>query len=221
MAEPTGLVTLDDALSPAAEAYRALRLNLQFAALDKRLQTVMLSSPGAGEGKSTVLANLAVTLAQIEQRVIMVDCDLRRPQLHTLFRLPNEAGLTTMMLEEQALQQPPLQETAVERLRLLASGPLPPRPADLIGSQRMDAAIARLREEADMLLFDAPPIMAAADAVVLASKVDAVLLVVNAGQTKRDHVQRAVEQLSRVNARLVGAVLNNAPAEATIRGYHL
>lgn len=220
MAEPTGLVTLDEALSPAAEAYRALRLNLQFAALDKRLQTVMISSPGAGEGKSTVLANLSVTLAQIEQRVIMVDCDLRKPQLHTLFRLSNEAGLTTMMLEEQALQQPPLQDTTVERLRLLASGPLPPRPADLIGSQRMEAVIARLREEADMLLFDAPPIMAAADAIVLASKVDAVLLVVSAGQTKRDQVQRAVEQLGRVNARLAGAVLNNAPEEGIIRGYY-
>jgi non-specific protein-tyrosine kinase len=220
MAEPTGLVTIDDALSPAAEAYRTLRMNLQFAALDRRLQTVMITSPGSGEGKSTILANLSVTLAQIDQRVIMVDCDLRKPQLHTLFGLSNDAGLTTMMLEQQAMELPPLQNTMVEHLRLLASGPLPPRPADLIGSQRMEAVILRLREEADMLLFDAPPIMAVADAIVLASKVDAVLLVVSAGETKRDHVQRAIEHLGRVNAHIVGAVLNNAPVDATIQSYY-
>lgn len=220
MAELSGLVTIDDALSPAAEAYRALRLNLQFAALDRRLQTIMITSPGVAEGKSTILANLGITMAQIDQRVVLVDCDLRKPQLHTLFRLPNELGLTTMMLDDQALQHPPLQSTPIEGLNLLASGPLPPRPTDLIGSQRMETVILRLREEADILLFDAPPIMVAADAIVLASKVDAVLLVVSAGETKRDHVQQAMERLNRINAHIVGAVLNNAPANDTLQGYY-
>lgn len=220
MAKATGLVTIDEPLSPAAEAYRTLRMNLQFAALDKRLRSILVTSPGAGEGKTTVLANLGVTMAQVEQRVLLVDCDLRKPQLHTFFGLTNERGLTTMVLEEEALAHPPFQETPIPNLRLLASGALPPRPADLLGSQRMGQVLARLEEEADILLFDAPPIMAAADAVVLATKVDAVLLVVSAGQTKREQTQRALERLAKVNAQVVGAVLNNAPLEDVIQGYY-
>ncbi|MBC7315630.1 MAG: CpsD/CapB family tyrosine-protein kinase [Chloroflexi bacterium] len=220
MANATGLVTIDEPLSPAAEAYRTLRMNLQFAALDKRLRSILVTSPGAGEGKTTVLANLGITMAQVETRVLLVDCDLRKPQLHTFFGLTNERGLTTMLLEEEAFAHPPIQETSIPNLRLLASGALPPRPADLLGSQRMEKALARLQEEADILLFDAPPLMAAADAVVLATKVDAVLLVVSAGQTKREQTQRALERLAKVNAHIVGAVLNNAPLEDIVQGYY-
>lgn len=220
MAEPIGLVTIDDPLSPAAEAYRTLRMNLQFAALDKPLRSVLVTSPGAGEGKSTLLANLGVTVAQIEQRVVLVDCDLRKPQLHTLFGLANESGLTTMMVDDAALQSPPLQETSIKNLRVLTSGALPPRPADLLGSQRMEKVVARLLEEGDLLLFDAPPLMVAADAVVLATRVDGTLLVVSAGQTKREDTQRAIERLRKVNAHVVGAVLNNAPREAAVQGYY-
>ncbi|MFH1085074.1 MAG: CpsD/CapB family tyrosine-protein kinase [Chloroflexota bacterium] len=217
MADPITLVTLTDPLAPASEAYRSLRMNLQFAALDRPLRTLLVTSPGQGEGKSTCLANLAVTMAQVEQRVIAVDCDLRRPHLHVLLGLCNEVGFTTMMLDERALQAPPLQATAVNDLRALTSGPLPPRPADLLGSKRMELVIARLLEEADLLLFDAPPLMAAADATVLAAKVDGVLLVVSAGETKREAVQRSIERLRKVNANIVGAVLNNAPLDADLQ----
>ncbi len=220
MAEPTGLVTIDDPLSPAAEAYRTLRMNLQFAALDKPLRSVLVTSPGAGEGKSTLLANLGIAIAQIEQRVVLVDCDLRKPQLHTLFGLSNDVGLTTMMVDDAALQAPPLQETSIKNLRVLASGALPPRPADLLGSQRMEKVVARLLEENDLVLFDAPPLMVAADAVVLATRVDGTLLVVSAGQTKREDTQRAIERLRKVNAHVVGAVLNNAPRESSGQGYY-
>src|ERR687884_2138925 len=128
----SALIALRDPRAPAAEAYCTLRTNIQFSSLDKPLRTILATSTAPDEGKSTTLANLAVTIAQAEQRVILVDCDLRRPTLHTLFDLPNDAGLTSMILAEDA--PPPLQETGVPGLSLLASGPLPPRPADILGS---------------------------------------------------------------------------------------
>jgi len=220
MTDTLGLVTLSEPLSPASEAYRTLRMNLQFAALDRPLRSLLITSPGPGEGKSTTLANLAVTMAQVEQRVIMVDCDLRRPSLHQLLGLQNEAGLTTMMVDEQAMETPPLQQTAVENLRFLASGPPPPRPSDLMGSQRMTKIIERLLTEGDILLFDAPPVMAVTDAVILATKVDGVLLVVSANETKREYAQRSVERLTKVNASILGIVLNNVSPDAIVSSYY-
>lgn len=220
MPEDLDLVTMTDPISPASEAYRTLRLNLQYASLDEPLHTLLVTSSSPDEGKSTTLANLAVTMAQAEMRVIMVDCDLRRPHLHELFRQRNDIGLTTMMIEDQALTDPPLLDTPVKGLRLLASGPLPPRPADLLGSQRMERVLERLASDADMVVLDAPPVMAVTDAVVLATKVDGVLLVVSAGETKRESAQRAVERLRKVNAHIVGSVLNNAPLDATMHGYY-
>lgn len=220
MADDLGLVTITDPLSPISEAYRTLRINLQFATLGVQLRTLLVTSAGAGEGKSTTLANLAVTVAQTEQSVVVVDCDLRRPGLHKLFGLSNDLGLTTMMADDQALDEPPLQPTEVDGLRLLASGPLPARPPDLLGSRRMDRVIEKLLGEADLVILDAPPIMAATDALVLSTKVDGVLLVASAGTTKREQAQRAVERLNKVNARLVGAVLTNVPLDATVRAYY-
>jgi len=220
LAEDYGLITLTDPSSPVSESYRTLRMNLQFASLDKDLRTLLITSCNQGEGKSTTLANLAVTMAQIDQRVIVVDADLRRPYLHTLFDIPNDTGLTTMMLEDQALSDPPLHELSVPGLSFLATGTLPPRPSDLLGSKRMEAVIHALTERADMILFDAPPVMAAADAVVLATKVDGALLVVSAGETKRDHLREAVARLHKVSAPIVGAVLNNVPLTAGVQAYY-
>ena len=157
MPDPLGLVTITDPMSPASEAYRTLRMNLQFATLDRAIRTLLITSPGAGEGKSTCLANLAVTMAQVEQRVIVVDCDLRRPQLHGLFGISNESGLTNMMVDDKALEAPPIQATSVPGLAILPSGALPPRPADLLGSKRMRTVLERLLQEADVLLLDGPP----------------------------------------------------------------
>ena len=211
------LITLTDPRSPVSEAYRTLRTNLEFFSLDEPIRTLVVTSPGPNEGKSTVLANLAVTLAQGGKKVILVDCDLRRPVQHTLFELDNTAGLTMMMLDEA---EAPLRETPVEGLRVLPAGPAPPNPAELLGSRRMKEAIAALLEQADVLLFDAPPVMAVTDALVLAVQTDGVLLVVKAGGTKREHVQQAKERLDRVNARIVGAVLNNAPTDQALHGYY-
>jgi capsular exopolysaccharide synthesis family protein len=214
------LVTLTAPRAPASEAYRTLRTNLEFSSLDKPLKTMVVTSPGPEEGKSTTLANLAVTLAQAEKTVILVDCDLRRPAQHEIFGVKNDVGLTTMMVDDQAMKDPPLMDTGVSGLRLLVSGPLPPNPSELVGSHRMSEIIAGLSKGADMVLFDAPPILAVTDAAVLASRVDGVLLVIRAGGTKRDHAQKAKALLDKVNARLVGAVLNNARVDTSYYRYY-
>ncbi len=205
------LIALRDPRSPAAEAYRTLRTNIQFSSLDKPLHTLLTTSTAPDEGKSTTIANLAVTMAQAEQRVVLVDCDLRRPSLHMMFGLSNDEGLTSLMLQESS--GIPAQKTEVPGLLVLTSGPLPPRPADILGSKRMEAVIAQLREQADIVLFDTPPINAVTDAAVLATKVDGVLLVFRAGSTKRDRAREARRLLEKVNANVVGVVLTDVKGE--------
>jgi non-specific protein-tyrosine kinase len=214
------LVTLSEPRSPVSEAYRTLRTNLDFAGLDRPLKTVAVTSAGVGEGKTTTLANLAVVSAQAGRRVIVVDADLRRPTLHEILSLPNDAGLTTMLMDEAALASPPLQRTAVDGLWALTSGPLPPNPAELMGSRRMAELIAALAERADQVFFDTPPVVAVTDAAVLATKVDGVVLVISAGKTRRDYARSAVQRLERINARLVGTILTNVQLAAGFRGYY-
>lgn len=211
------LIALRDPRSPAAEAYRTLRTNIQFSSLDTPLRTILATSTAPDEGKTTTIANLAVTMAQAEQRVILVDCDLRRPSLHEVFGLPNEAGLTTMMLQDGG--KVPVQKTEVPGLMVITSGPLPPRPADILGSKRMEFVIAQLREHADVVLFDTPPVNAVTDAAVLATKVDGVLLVFRSGTTKRDRAREARRLLEKVNANIVGVVLTDVKGEDSYSYY--
>jgi len=214
------LITVTNPRSPISEAYRTLRTNLEFTSLDKPIRTMVVTSAGPEEGKSTTLANLAVTLAQAGKEVILVDCDLRRPSQHQIFNLRNGAGLTTMMVADEALRDPPLQETGIEGLKLLASGPIPPNPSELLGSRRMEEIIELLSQQAAMVLFDAPPVIAVTDAAVLATKVDAVLLVINAGKTKREHARRAKALLDKVNAHLIGTALNNVKLDTSLHRYY-
>jgi len=213
------LITLTDPRSPAAEAFRTLRTNLIFSSLDRPLTTLLVTSAAPDEGKSVTLANLAVTMAQGGRKTILVDCDLRRPRQHEIFGAPDRPGLTSMILDPSGVDEPPLAATSVEGLSLLPAGPLPPNPADLLSSRRMESLISSLKSRADIVLFDAPPIVAVTDAALLASKLDGVLLVVSAGQTKREHAQRAKELLERINVRLVGAVLTNAVVDTSLSLY--
>jgi len=214
------LITISESRSPISEAYRTLRTNLDFAGLDRALKTLVVTSAGVSEGKSTTLANLAIVSAQAGRRVILVDADLRRPTIHKVFGLANDTGLTTMMMDDAALASPPLFKTDVEGLSVLTSGPLPPNPAEVIGSRRMEEIIAALAERADQVLFDTPPIVAVTDAAVLATKVDGVLLVVSAGHTRRDHARAAIQRLQQINARLVGAVLTNVQVDTGLKEYY-
>jgi non-specific protein-tyrosine kinase len=205
------LVMVQAPRSAAAEAYRTLSTNIQFSSLDRDVRTLLVTSVGPDEGKSIVLANLAITMAEGGRRIVMVDCDLRRPSLHRIFELPDQPGLTTMMLDESL--SPPLQPTAVDNVSLVSSGPLPPNPAELISSERFGRVLAAIGAGADLILLDAPPVSAVTDATILATRVDGVLLVVDSGRTRREPGRRAADQLQRVGARVLGAVLTNVKAE--------
>ncbi len=214
------LITLTDPRSPAAEAYRTLRTNLLFSTVDSPVHTLALTGPTSHTGKSTTAANLAVTLAQGGHTTILVDCDLRQPQQHAIWGIDNARGLTTMMLEAGAIAAPPLYPVGVDNLSLLPSGTLPPNPADLLGSRKMDEVIGVLKARAEFVLFDAPPVLAVSDAVILGAKVDGVLLVVRAGYSRRDHAIRARDLLRQVNVRIVGCVLTNAPRDSAVGDYY-
>jgi capsular exopolysaccharide synthesis family protein len=213
------LVTLTHPRSAAAEAYRSLRANLTLSTPDHPLHTLVVTSAAPGEDKSTALANLAIAIAQGGQRVILADADLRHPSLHELFGLPNEHGLATLLEGQAALSAPPLAEIPeVENLQLLTSGPPPLDPAAELGSKRMDEVVAALQKRADVVLFDAPPILSATDATVLSTKLDGVLLVVKASHTSRDHLRQAKEKLEKAHVHIIGVTLTNTPADKSV-GY--
>jgi non-specific protein-tyrosine kinase len=227
------LVTLVDTRSPIAEAYRMLRTNIEFSAITRPMQTIVVTSSGPFEGKSTTAANLAVVFAQAGKRVILIDTDLRRPTLHTFFLQTNERGLTTALLqlatsatseqqsiypvhERSPLSTPRPEEpgagylfpTSVDNLSLMPSGPLPPNPADLLGSHWMSTLIERLKAQADLVIFDSPPVLSVVDAALLACSCDATLLIARAGHTRADSLKQARDQLLQSSANLLGAVLN-------------
>ncbi len=213
------VVTLSAPRSPAAEAYRALRVNLSFTSLDKPLEVLVISSPAPIPTKSQVAVNLAVVMAQSGQRVILVDADLRRPGLHHYFDTPQEPGVTGYMLSQDGESALVLAETGVPNLQLLPSGPLPPNPADILGSQKMEQLLAHLRARADLVVLDTPPVTVAVDASVLGVRTDGMLLVVQAGHTRRDHVAQAKALLERFHVRLLGAVFTDAPEGGLLTGY--
>jgi len=211
------LAVLADPHSPSAEAYRSLAANLQFAYADRQLQTIGITSAAEGEGKSTTVANLAVALAQSGRRVIVVDADLRRPGQHTLFGLQRDQGLTNLLVGDEP--ELPLQDSGAPGVRILASGPAPSNPLEALASRRFDQALALARAQADFVLVDTPPAGALADVAVIAPRLDAVLLVVSAGRTKRDLARRAREQLERVNANLLGVVLTDVRVDNKLYRY--
>jgi capsular exopolysaccharide synthesis family protein len=213
------LITLTDPQSATAEAFRTLRTNLMFSSLEKPLHTLLVTSAADSGDKSAAVANLAVTFAQSGHRTILVDSDLRRPMQHQIWGIDNAKGLTTMILEDSLMSSPPLVETEIDNLSILPSGFLPTVPADVLSSQRMSEVIGVLKARADYVIFDSPPVMAASDAALLGSKVDGALLIVRAGNTRRDHVIQAKQALERVHVRLVGSVLTNALREGSGKRY--
>lgn len=203
------LITAQHSRSSVAEAYRILRTNLEFAAVNGDLKAILVTSPNPVEGKTVTAANLAVVMAQAGRSVILADADLRRPAVHRVFGVPNEAGLTTALVRGEEIPLTDLlQPTEVEGLRVLTSGPLPPNPAELLGSEQMAHLVERLKGLADLVVLDTAPALPVADPAVLARVTDAVLLVVDSGATRRGMALRAAEHLSRAGAYIAGVVLN-------------
>lgn len=204
--------------APESEAYRTLRTNIQFSSVDKPVKTLLVTSSSPGEGKSTTTANLAVVLAQTGQKVIVVDTDLRRPVLHRVFDVPNNTGLTSALLaNDTGRVVEHMQATEVDNLTVLTSGPIPPNPSELLGSLRMGALVEALSGQADIVIFDSPPVLAVTDAVVLARQVDGVLLVVDAGHTKEHALAAAASELQKTGGNVLGVALNRLDSR---RGYY-
>lgn len=194
--------------SSSSEAYRKLRTNIQFSSIDSQIQTIMIASALSGEGKTTTIGNLAVTYAQEGKKVLLMDTDLRKPAVHRMFNVPNHVGLTSVLSSQYKVTEV-LRETDVEGLHVLSSGPIPPNPSEMLGSRKMTALLESLKEEYDVILFDTPPVLAVTDALIISSLCDGVLLVVSSGKVKKDLVKKAKAHLEHVNARILGAVLNN------------
>ena len=212
------LIVHEQPKSPIAEAYRTLRTNIQYAKVDGELKVLLFTSAGPGEGKSTVAANTAVALAQAGHRVILMDCDLRKPVQHHIFGL-NKKGLTNCLVgESPAIEL--LQDTEVTNLRVLTSGPVPPNPAELLGSSRMGIALDTLKEAADFVLLDSPPTIAVTDACVLSRRADGVILVLDADTVRPDMAQKAKELLENAQANILGAILNRAEIESEHSYYY-
>jgi non-specific protein-tyrosine kinase len=216
------LITLTDPRSPASEAYRTLRTNLEFSSLEHSLQSLLVTSPAADDFKSETVANLAVIMAEGGRKVILVDGDLRRPAQHEIFHLDNSRGLCDLLTASELGTDADalLQESGVEGLRVLTSGALPQNPSVLLGAAVMEQAIGLLTKQVDLVLFDAPPVLAVTDASLLAAQVDGTLLVVRAGSTRREHVQQAQALLQKVNAHLVGAALTHARLDGAFSNYY-
>lgn len=221
-----GPVALAEPRAPVVEAFRALRTNLQFARADEQgqLKTILVTSPSPGEGKSLVAANLAIVLAQGEQRVLLVDADLRRPSLHKIFGLNNKYGLSSLLFNmRQALKgnlwASSLAHTPrLKDLGVLTSGSLPENPAELLASNKIAALLERLRAEQDVIIIDSPPVLVVTDAAVLAPRVDGVLLVIKPEATRIAEAHEAAEQLRRVGANLLGVVFNDVDVRKS--GYY-
>lgn len=202
------LITQKHPRSPISEAFRVLRTNLRFSGIENPNGALLVTSAGPGEGKTTTAANLAVTLAQMGKRVVLMDADLRRPSIHKLFGFSNTLGLTNLFLDDAPQIDAVLHATEIPGLRVLPSGPIPPNPAEMLDSKLMSDILSALRDESDMVVIDSPPALAVADASIIGSRCSGAILVIETGKTRTEVVQRAVETLSQTNVKLVGAVLN-------------
>jgi len=200
------------------EAYRILRTNIHFFHLDNPLQIIMVTSPNPSEGKTTVAANLAVTLAKLDKRILLMECDMRKPSVHEALHLDNERGLS-YHLADGIHYKDVLQLTEISNLEVITSGPKPPNPSELLASNRMKVLLEELRRDFDMIIIDAPPVLPVADAVVLSSVVDGILLVVRHGKSTHHSLHQAREILTKANSHILGVVINRIPVKEN-PGYH-
>ncbi|RVT63851.1 CpsD/CapB family tyrosine-protein kinase [Niallia taxi] len=202
------LVAKFDPKSPISEQYRTIRTNILYSSVDEEIRSIMITSSGPGEGKSTTTANLAIVFAQQGKTVLLVDADLRKPTVHYTFKLTNTTGLTSILTNQTELMEA-VNKTDESNLFVLPSGPIPPNPSELLGSKSMQYFMERALEEFDLIIFDTPPVLAVTDAQILGNLCQGSVLVVSSGKTEKENLLKTKELLTATNGRLLGVVLNN------------
>ncbi|KGK89553.1 CpsD/CapB family tyrosine-protein kinase [Clostridium sp. HMP27] len=211
------LITIRKPLSPISESYRTLRTNIKFSSVDKEIRVIVVTSSGPGEGKSTTASNLAAVMAQAGNKTVIIDCDQRKPRLHKVFGLSNERGISDILAKEIKFDDA-VQSTEQENLDIITSGTKPPNPAELLASATMKEFLESLKEKYDTIIIDTPPIVAVTDAQLLSRHADGCILVIASQQADRDAAIKAKELLEKVDANMLGVVLNKV--DTTHKGYY-
>lgn len=206
------LIAKYDPKSPISEQYRNIRTNILYSSIDEEVRSILVTSSGPGEGKSTTAANLAIVFAQQGKTVLLVDADLRKPTVHYTFNLNNTAGLTSILTNQMELMEA-IHQYDEKNLYILPSGPVPPNPSELLGSRAMNHFLDKALEEFDIVLFDTPPVLAVTDAQVLANLCHGSILVVSSGKADKEAVVKTKEQLASSTGKILGVVLNNKKAD--------
>ncbi|OIU67652.1 CpsD/CapB family tyrosine-protein kinase [Rossellomorea aquimaris] len=219
MATKRKLITKTDPKSPISEQYKTIRTNINFSSVDRDLRSIMVTSSGPGEGKSTTAANLAVVFAQQGKSVLLVDADMRKPTAHYTFNLTNTFGFTTVLTRQKTLREV-VHPSDVDNLDLLTCGPVPPNPAELLSSRSMEEFLVDVYADYDLVIFDTPPVLAVTDAQVLANQCDGTVLVVSSGTTEIEGAQKAKDLLQATKGKLLGVVLNNREVKDTSYYYY-
>lgn len=214
-----GLVAFKNPKSAMSEAFRVLRTNLNFVSLQGTIKTILITSALPAEGKSIIAANLAVVTAQAGYRVVLVDCDLRKPTQHKIFEIPNNNGVTNCIFNE-ADPDKAAYDLVLNNLKVLTSGPIPPNPAEIVNSERTSNLWASLRSKYDYIFIDSPPLLAVADGSILASQVDGCILVIRSGVTRNETALQARDCLNKANARTLGVVLNRVQLDKVHQYYY-
>ena len=202
------LIVEKNSKSISAEAYKTLRTNIQYSSFDKEIKTILVTSTIPGEGKSTISGNLALSFAQQDKKVLVIDCDLRKPSLHKIFKLSNLKGLSDIIVGNSDLEK--AMYNYKDNFDILTSGKIPPNPSEILASNAMTALLEKLKTKYDIIIIDSAPLQAVTDAQIISNKVDGTLLVIRAGVTKREAILQAKELLNQVNAKILGVVLNGA-----------
>lgn len=215
-----GLVTMKQPRSPISEAYRVLRTNLRYSGIENPGGVMLVTSAGPGEGKSTTAANLAVSLAQVGKRIVLVDADLRRPSVHKMFGMDNSRGLSDLFSNDTTKLEDVMQSTSIPSLRVITSGTIPPNPAEMLDSRMMTQILASLRQNTDMVIIDSPPVLPVADASILGSRCSGTVLVIDSGKTRTEIARRAVATLERANVKVAGVILNKMGSKQAAGYYY-
>lgn len=213
------MISIKNPKSAAAEAFRTLRTNIQFSSLDEELKTITVTSTQPGEGKSTIISNLAVTIAQTGKKVLLIDCDLRKPTVHKKLGLSNQEGLTSLLAKEKTFDEV-IRASSIPNFYVLTSGPIPPNPAELLGSKKLRGLLRELEGVFDMILLDAPPVLAVTDAQVLSTFCNGVVFVAGYGQAEKHAIVTAKELINKVGGKILGVVINKVPSKSKSYYYY-